>query len=126
MFKILAFAKRRKNMSMDDFIAYYETHHRLMIQYLPGVRRYMRRFASPLSMPTGRDELDFDVVIEMWFDDRDAYDEAYLQLRHSELSSLIRADEFRLFELGSIMSVSVQEYESDMRDPRGRLTFVPD
>ena len=71
-FKILIFLKRRPGMSMEAFQRYYEeVHVPLCLKYITGVSRYMRRFLDPLpNAETGKlEELPFDVITELWFED---------------------------------------------------------
>jgi len=123
MFKALCLMKRRPGMSMPEFIDYYENVHTKFIRYAVGIRRYMRRYVIPVMIPPAvmlppdnmeGQELDFDAVMEMWFDDRAAFDAAAANLYSPEIGPLVRADEEKLFDRSKIRVVTVEEYETDL------------
>jgi hypothetical protein len=71
-YKILLFMKRRPGMTFEAFQDYYENHHApLCEKYTSAVSRYLRRFLTPHPNPeTGAtEELQFDVITELWFED---------------------------------------------------------
>lgn len=79
MFKQIAFYKRKPGMTHEEFRDYYENMHvrvRLSSMKLPGLRRYMRRYLTPITDPvTGIQRYaGFDVVTELWFDDKAAWE----------------------------------------------------
>lgn len=121
MFKALFFLKRRPGMSVPEFIDYYENVHSKFIKYAPGVRRYFRRYVTPvylaplMSAPelAGKDT-DFDVLMELWFDDRAAFDAAFANLYSPEVGPMLRADEEKLFDLSKILIMSVEEHETKL------------
>ena len=76
MFKTVCLLKRKPGMSLDDFKAYYETHHKRFGEtYLPKTARFMRRYMNPVPNPmTGEvAELDYDVITETWFENREEW-----------------------------------------------------
>ena len=114
MYKTITLLKRRDGMSLDDFIAYYEAHHRLIGEkYLRGrAERYFRRYLRPRDdsgVPT-----DYDVVTEVWFADRAAFDATLAVLMQPDAAAEIAADEERLFDRSKIRMFAVEEHESDM------------
>jgi hypothetical protein len=74
VFKLLLFLKRNPRLSPEAFRELYETVHApwgLSNMRGSGARRYFRRYATLLGAPRGgATELDFDVVTELWYDDR--------------------------------------------------------
>jgi len=115
MFKIVCFLKRKMGMSREDFKTYYESTHRLIGERsCSNWRRYVRRYLAPLpDVVTGQaGEFEYDVVTEMWFDDRVAYDFAMQELAKPEMSAEIAADEENLFDRGKNRLFCVEEYES--------------
>ncbi len=77
IYKVLIFLKRRPGMTVEAFRTYYEeVHATLCAKYATGTRRYLRRYVEPLPQPlTGAsEEMDFDVITELWFDDRAIFD----------------------------------------------------
>lgn len=116
-YKILLFMKRRPGMSVAVFRDYYENHHvPLCLRYGAGMTRYLRRFIDPQPHPeTGPcPEPAFDVITELWFDDRATFEGSLRQLTTAVMPEEIVADEQRLFDRGSFRIATVTEYETDL------------
>ena len=118
MLKTIGLFKRRPGMSVEEFRAYYESTHRVIGEkYLKGhAERYVRRFLDPFpDRYTGEDvEPDFDVLLEIWYADREAYDATRAILRDPETAKEIAEDEEKLFDRESIRFFTVEEHESDL------------
>jgi hypothetical protein len=114
MFKTITLLKRRDGLSLDEFIAYYEDHHRRIGEkYLRGgAVRYVRRFLRPLD-DIG-DPTDYDVVTEIWFPDRASFEATLSALKRPQAAAEIAADEERLFDRSKIRMFKVEEHESAM------------
>lgn len=116
MFKILLFMKRRPGMSVDAFRDYYENHHvPLALQSAAGITRYIRRYLDPQpNAETGRnDELEWDVITELWFDDEKVFKGTVRYLSTTVLSDEIIADEMNLFDRSKNRMATVVEHETD-------------
>jgi hypothetical protein len=62
MFKVMILIKRRPDISMDEFIDYYENHHApLARRIVRNMKGYTRRYLTPL----GEGELPYDVATEI-------------------------------------------------------------
>ena len=117
MLKQVVLLKRRDGMSMDEFIDYYENHHAKMAErYMPLARRYLRRYVRPEKNPiTGEIvELDFDVVMEIWWSTRQDFEETMKQIGKGEAHRLFYDDEEKLFNSHNNRVFTVDEHESDM------------
>jgi hypothetical protein len=115
MFKTVCLLKRRQGMSFEDFVAYYETYHRKIGEkVLPTARRYMRRYLRPVPNPlTGEVvELEYDVLTEIWFVTREAYEAAMVALAVPETAAEIAEDEERLFDRSRNRFCTIEEHES--------------
>lgn len=116
MLKFVTLLKRRPGMSRAEFIDYYERHHASIgVKYLRGhAHRYLRRYVQPMPNPvTGAlDEPDHDVVMEIWFADRAAFDTAMARLAEPAVAAEIAADEERLFDRAKHRHFFVEEHES--------------
>jgi hypothetical protein len=116
MYKILMFMKRRPGMSPEAFRDYYENHHAPLCQkYVsPGVRRYIRRFVTPHPNPeTGADdELQFDVITEIWIEDEAIFRGTVKYLATSTMPDEVVEDEKRLFDRSKTRMATVVEFES--------------
>jgi EthD domain len=117
-YKILLFMKRRPGMTVAAFQDYYENHHvPLCEKYASGVSRYMRRFLTPHPNPeTGaNDELPFDVITELWFEDEAVFRGTVKYLTTSIMPDAVVEDEKRLFDRAKIRMATVVECESNPR-----------
>lgn len=119
MLKVVTFLKRRPGMSLEEFRRYYEEHHAPfgVKMLLPEVRRYFRRYVTPMEHPvTGETQtgFDYDVVMETWFDDKEAFDRTMARLASPEIAAEIAKDEERLFDRSRIQSVIVDEVETTL------------
>jgi hypothetical protein len=95
---VLTLLKRRPGMSKADFIAYYETHHRLIGEKVlgPWAIRYERKHLHPMD---GTDaDHDFDVAMEIEFADEAAMAECFAAMADEQTRREITEDEERLFD----------------------------
>jgi len=117
-YKIMLFMKRRPGMTVEAFRDYYENHHApLAEKYSASVGRYMRRYIDPLPHPeTGpAGELPFDVITELWFEDKAVFEGTVKYITTTIMPDEIVADEKKLFDRTSFRIATVVERESDLR-----------
>jgi hypothetical protein len=110
MIKQIGLLSRRPDLSSADFRAYYESHHRLIGEkYLSGrAIHYMRRYP-------GKDaNVDFDVIMEIWYPDLAAYEAARAKLATPEAIAEIIQDEEQLFDRTKHRFFLVDECVSDI------------
>jgi hypothetical protein len=116
--KTIGLLKRRPGMSVEEFRAYYENVHRLIGEkYLTGhVEKYVRRYIDPPLNPRGSApmEPEYDVILEIWYADRAAYDATRVVLSDPAVAQEIKDDEERLFDRPSMRFYLVDERESDL------------
>jgi len=86
MVKIVAFVRKKDDLSQDAFRAYWQDHHSQVVAQLPGLRKYVQNPAIDMG---GKREWPYDGVAELWFDNVDAVRAAF----RSEESARVRADE---------------------------------
>jgi EthD domain len=111
---VITLLKRREGMSKADFIAYYETSHRVIGERVLGgyATRYVRRFLYPMD---GEDQHgDADVVMEIDFPDAATRDACFAALGDAETMAMIAEDEAKLFDRERIRTFSVEESVSAM------------
>ena len=119
MFKAVGLGKRKPGMSFEDFVEYYRTKHGKLgerVMKRVGATRYARRFIQPVPNPyTGEiPESDFDVIIEFWYDDEEAFKKCF-EIVTGELREEFEADEENFFDRGaSRLMIEVEEHESDL------------
>jgi len=114
-YKILLFMKRRPGMSFEAFKDYYENHHApLCAKYASGMSRYLRRFITPHPNPeTGAtDELQFDVITELLFEDEAVFRGTVKYLATSIMPDEVVADEKQLFDRTKTRMATIVECES--------------
>ncbi len=117
LIKLVMPMKRRAGMSIAEFRDYYESKHRLIGEkYLRGyATKYIRRFIDPLPDRNGvLSDPEFDVLLEIWYPDRDAFEQCGQRLRAPDVAAEIREDEAQLFDLEHMRSYLVEEHESAM------------
>jgi hypothetical protein len=110
--KILIFLKRRPGMTVEEFRDYYETRHRPLVgHYLSGVSYYARRYLDPLPHVDTKTltEPEFDVITELWFDRKDAFDGIVAMVRFGSLPPDVLADEEQVFDRSKTRYVCVTE-----------------
>jgi EthD domain len=111
---IITLLKRRTGMSKDDFISYYEDHHRKIGErVLRGyATRYVRRYLHPAD---GTDQHeDADVVMEIDFPDAQTRDACFAAMGEAATMAEIVADEAMLFDRSRIRTFAVEERESTL------------
>lgn len=118
MYKILAFLTKRADMSTDDFIDYYENHHVPLVVSLSGdtlpilyKRRYTRRGSgNEIRTAVVGPQIDFDVVTEMGFVDRAAYEAWWKEMTSEGVREKLVEDEGRFSDEGRTRIVVVEEF----------------
>lgn len=110
MFKTIWMMKRKPGLSREAFVADYETVHKVLGETVlkPIARRYVRRYLTRIDET--RPEPLFDVMTEVVFDDRAAYEQAMVGLRSEEML----ADLMRIFDPESVVQYAVEEHESEL------------
>lgn len=96
MIKVIALLARRTDLSHAEFVDYYENNHSLLIRrLLPQIGDYRRNYIDrdTLIGAPGVPDLDFDVVTEMFFADRESYEAMLATHARPEVRAAIEADE---------------------------------
>jgi len=106
MYKIIAVVRRREGVSREAFADYWVNVHAPLVRTtLPGLRKYVLNIAE--ARDDGGD-LDYDGVVELHYDDREAADRAMRSPEWLSASRQSSSDHF--LDLGSIISVRATEY----------------
>lgn len=117
-FKTVTLLKRRPDITLDEFIRRYETGHaRLGERLLRGsATHYARRFLRPVAHPETGEPLEgeYDVVLEIWYPDRAAYEATMARLSEPATMAEIAADEATLFDRAKNRFFLVEKHESAM------------
>ena len=114
---VVTLLKRREGMTKADFLAYYESRHRVIGEkVLSGwATRYVRRHLRPLD---GTDlAQDADVVLEIDFPDQQTCDACFAAMADPATMAEIIEDEEKLFDRARIRTYSVEEHASVLPAP---------
>jgi hypothetical protein len=117
MFKQLSMMKRKPGLSMEQFIEQYESRHAKFGEVLfANANHYVRRYVRPQRNPlTGElKELDFDVIMEIWWESEAEFQEAMKSLATSDLLPQIRASGEALFASHDNPAFTVEERETPL------------
>jgi uncharacterized protein (TIGR02118 family) len=112
MFKCIALLRKKDGLSREAFVHYYETCHAPLIRrLLPGILDYRRNFIELTGafLYPGASPVDFDVVTELWFADRAAYDIFIARATEPDIAREIAEDEENLFDRATMRMVVVEE-----------------
>ena len=102
-------------MPRDEFIAYYENNHvPLILRHMPQIVDYRRNYVKldTIYGGDGNAELDFDVVTEFCFDNKEEYDSANLIFNMPDVLSEIIQDEEQFLDRDKTRLFVVEEHAS--------------
>ena len=71
--KFIVVGYRRRDLTREQFRRYFRETHGPLAAAIPGVRRYIQNFVEP----DGRRDPPWDIVVEFWFDNREAMETAW-------------------------------------------------
>ena len=117
MFKAVAMIKRKKGTSMEQLISYYESNHAVLaVKAVPNLKKYVRHYIRPYGNDVyGTDgEPPYDVITEIWFDDRADFEKGMASLTEPKTAALIAEDEEKVFERSSIRFMIMEDRETDL------------
>lgn len=132
MFKQICFFRKREDMTMDEFLDYYENQHSQLSKRqgrapsIPNARRYVRRYLKPEMNPVTGEVIDsgYDCLMEIWWDSREDFENSQKIIADPERLDFVKEDEARLFASHANPVVSViEEYDSPM-GPNGEKTHI--
>jgi hypothetical protein len=130
MFKQVVFFKKRPDMTMEQFIDYYENMHSKLAQRLglnpslPNAQRYVRRYLTVEKNPLTHEVIEpgYECIMEIWWNNREEYERAMKGLSADpEILKFRLEDERKLFATNSNPVCSVVEYDS----PVGEKNTIP-
>ena len=132
MLKQLCFFRKRPDMSMEEFMDYYENHHSKLGQKIgkpsiPNAVRYVRRYLTPVKNPVTGEIHDpgYDCVMEIWWNSREDFEAAMAKVGDPERLPHTIEDEKKLFATHSYSVCSVEEYESPVGPDGVIYDWVP-
>ncbi|MBT2243200.1 EthD domain-containing protein [Sphingobium sp. BHU LFT2] len=131
MIKQIVFLRKRDDLSMDQFMDYYENQHSRLSQKmganpaLPNAQRYVRRYVTPQPNPLTGEVIDpgYDCIMEIWWNSLADYQAAMKGLSDPAMLDIRKADELQLFASNSNPVCLVEEHDSPM-GPNGEMMQV--
>ncbi|ATE65852.1 EthD domain-containing protein [Rhizorhabdus dicambivorans] len=114
MYKVMAFLSRKPGISREEFRAYYEGQHAPLVGRLaPKMAVYRRNFLN-FDEPFKRDDdqIGFDVVTEMEFEDRAACERWFSAFRDPAVFEQVAADEAKFLDSSRVMVCAVEVEQS--------------
>ncbi|WP_144097451.1 EthD domain-containing protein [Croceicoccus sediminis] len=118
MIKIVALLKRRPGMSLEEFRDYYENVHLPIgaLRFKGNAISHHRRYLTPIPGPDGvGHEADYDVIMEMWFEDRAQLEAAMQVMQEPELAERIAGDVPNFLDRADNPMFFVEEHVTDLR-----------
>jgi EthD domain-containing protein len=131
MIKQVVFLKKRPDLTMEEFMDYYENQHSQLSKRmgakppLPNAQRYVRRYVTPEKNPLTGEVIHpgYDCIMEIWWNSREDFENSQRIIADPERLPDIMADEAKLFATHSNPMCSVVEYDSPM-GPQGQIPHV--
>jgi len=131
VFKQICFFRKRPDMSMEQFMDYYENQHSQLSRRMgrkpsiPNAVRYVRRYLKPEKNPVTGQVIDpgFDCIMEIWWNSRADFENSQRIIGSPDRLPAIKEDESKLFATHDNPVCSVVEYDSPM-GPNGEPTTV--
>ena len=131
MFKQICFFRKRPDMTMEEFLDYYENQHSQLSKRagrapsLPNAQRYVRRYLKAEKNPVTGEVIDpgYDCIMEIWWNSREDFENSQRIISSPDRLPMIKEDETNLFASHSNPVCSVEEYDSPM-GPNGEATHL--
>lgn len=131
MLKQICFFRKRPDMSMDEFMDYYENQHSQLAKKMgakpaiPGAVRYVRRYLVPEKNPVTGQVIDpgYDCIMEIWWNSREDFERSQAIISDPARLPMTIEDEKRLFASHDNPVVTCIEYDSPM-GPNGEVGRV--
>jgi EthD domain len=120
MIKQIVFLKKRDDLTMEQFMEYYENQHSQLSKRigakppLPNAQRYVRRYLTLEKNPLTGEMIHpgYDCIMEIWWNTREDFEAAMKGLGNAEHLQARLADERKLFATNSNPVCTVEEHDS--------------
>ena len=133
MIKQVVFLKKRADMTMEEFMGYYENQHSQLSKRmgakpaLPNAQRYVRRYITPEKNPLTGEVIHpgYDCIMEIWWNSREDFEAAMQGLGNPEFLQTRLEDERRLFVSNSNPVCTVEEHDSPVGPDNTIHRWIP-
>ena len=119
MFKQICFFRKRPDMTMEQFMDYYENQHSQLSKKvgssaIPNAQRYVRRYLTPEMNPVTGQVIDpgYDCIMEIWWNSREDFENSQRLIRDPARLPFTKEDELKLFASHENPVCSVEEHDS--------------
>jgi hypothetical protein len=131
MLKQICFFRKRDDMTMDEFMDYYENQHSQLAKKsgakpaIPNATRYVRRYLKPERNPVTGEIHDpgYDCIMEIWWNSREDFENSQAIISDPARLPITKADEENLFASHANPVCTCIEYDSPM-GPNGEAVSV--
>ncbi len=131
MLKQICFFRKRPDMTMDEFMDYYENQHSQLAKKsgakpaIPNAVRYVRRYLTPEKNPITGEVHDsgYDCIMEIWWNSREDFENSQRIISDPARMPMTKADEAKLFVSHANPVATCIEYDSPM-GPNGETGEV--
>jgi uncharacterized protein (TIGR02118 family) len=111
MLRVFGFLTKKNGLSMREFIEYYESKHvPLICSLAPVPTIYKRRYMVGERLTADGGEVDFDVMTELVFADRSAFDAWMAELAKPGIGSRIVEDEEKFLNRARTRAYVIEEH----------------
>ena len=133
MIKQVVFLKRRPDMTLQEFVDYYETEHSQLSKRigakppLPNAQRYVRRYITPEKNPLTGEVIHpgYDCIMEIWWKNREDFENSLRLISDPARLPYTMADEKKLFATHSNPVCTVEEFDSPVGPDNMIYNWVP-
>jgi EthD domain len=119
MLKQICFFKKRSDMTMEQFMDYYEGQHSQLAKKIgkpgiPNAVRYVRRYLTPVKNPvTGQvHDSGYDCIMEIWWNSREDFENSQRLIADPARLPYTMEDEKKLFASHANPICLVEEHDS--------------
>jgi EthD domain len=132
VFKQICFFKKRTDMTMEQFMDYYENHHSKLGQKIgkssiPNALRYVRRYLTPAKNPVTGEVHDcgYDCIMEIWWNSRADFENSQAIVSDPKRLPFTKEDETHLFLTHANPIAIAEEYDSPTGPNGETFDWVP-
>jgi hypothetical protein len=119
MLKQICFFKKRSDMTMEQFMDYYENQHTQLAKKIgkpgiPNALRYVRRYLTPVKNPVTGEIHDpgYDCIMEIWWNSRADFENSQRLISDPKRLPYTLEDEKKLFASHANPICLVEEHDS--------------
>ncbi len=133
MIKQVVFLKRRPDMTIQEFMDYYENQHSQLSKRigakppLPNAQRYVRRYITPEKNPLTGEVIQsgYDCIMEIWWNTPQDFEAAMKGLSNPDHLAARMADELKVFATNSNPVCTVEEFDSPVGPDNTIPRWIP-